>query len=635
MAVKEEPEQVAEAGDTDSDKSTRLNQLLMLEALFLWGMTFYFAFTQSIPWAKFTTITIGGSIAIYVTDELAEGVNSTVERVALLASAAIGIVFTAYLWNNYIVLSRIRIGYALPYEYVLGGLFILVLIYLMYRKWGMGIPAVLVAALLYGFAGTNLPGFLAHGSITWQRMIRVLTLEFQGFFGFISQIVAAWVLLFLLFAGLLDAYGIFDILIRGAFRAAEYIRSGVAQSGVVASMGMGMVNGTATANAAMTGSVTIPVMKTSRLRGETAGAVEAVASSGGQIMPPIMGAAAFIMASLLGTSYFSIIVAGLIPALVYYISTAVAVHFTTINQLDDFDFDASKHVEGHLSRVELGLQILKFGVPFIALLVLLGILQYTVLSAALYTVVILIACAAVIQIVEGILKGWSYRKIGTSFMSDTFSGLKRAAILTAPLVLIVAGINGIVDIISITGLAAKFALALMTIASGSLLLAAVLAMIVCIILGMGMPTVAAYTFVALLIAPAIIRVFAVPAIAAHFFVFYAAILSAITPPVAVAVVVTSGIADSNFWKTAWEAIKLSLPLFVLPFTFLFRPVIVTGGLSFTALIIGVITLAGAFLIAMGLNSKLSFLPHIDGSLAEIPARFGIVAIGVVVMAYPI
>jgi len=635
MAIEKDTEQVTGTGYADSNRSARLEQLLMVEAMLFWGAALFFAFTQSIPWAQFTAITIGGSAIIYITNELAKGDSSVIECVGLIAAGVITTVFSSYLFINYQLLTTVRIGYALSYEYAMAVPFAFVIVYLIYRQYGIGIPLVLIGFIAYGFAGTSLPGFLSHGGFTWRRMVQILALNFQGFFGSISQIVAAWVILFLLFAGLLESYGIFDILVRGSFRVAEHIRSGVAQSAVVASLGMGSVNGTAAANAAMTGSVTIPVMKKSGLRPETAAAIEAVASSGGQIMPPIMGAAAFLMASLLGESYFAIVLAGIIPAAVYYLSVGVAVHFTALNQLSDFSFDASEHVEGDVSRTELGLQVVKFGVPFISLLVFLGWFKITVLSAALYSVMILIASAVVVESIVGVMNGSGYKAIGTGILRRTFSGFGTAATMVAPIVIVVAGINGIVDVLGSTGAASKFALALTGIAGGSLLIAAILAMLVSIILGMGMPTVAAYSFVALLIAPAIIRVFGVPSMAAHFFVFYSAILSGLTPPIAIAVIVASGVAEADFWRAAAESIKVSLPLFVLPFTFLYRPQIVAGGFSVTTLLFAVITLAGALVISVSLNSDLSFSPRINGSRNSLPVRFALVVIGVLMMVFPI
>jgi len=478
-----------------------------------------------------------------------------------------------------------------------------VILYLTYRAFGAAFVCVVVLSIGYAYFGASVPGLMGHSGIGGRQIVNVLTLEFDGFFGSITQIVAAWVALFLLYAGLMQGYGAFDLIMRLSFKTAQYLRSGVAQSAVLSSLVVGSINGAQTANAAMTGSFTVPLMKNSGMKGESAGGIEAVASSGGQIMPPVMGAAAFVMASLLtGVGYVDVLIAGIVPALVFYVSVAIGVHYMAIGQLPEGGVD----LEGKIENLDGGyhplVEAVRFGVPFAVLLYTLGIAQWTILSSALYTCGVMVLTGAGVPVLLSLVR--SEREVGEAIRSaatDTVSGFRFGAITVAPIAIIIAAVNGIVDLLNATGMPGKLSLALVGIAGGVMLFTVILAMIICLVLGLGMPTVAAYTIVALLIAPTLIGEFGVPQLAAHFFVFYAAILSGITPPIAIAVVVTAGIAGADFWRTSLEALKLAMPLFVLPFTFIYNPEIVTGGFSLLTIQSGIVVLLGAISITHGLN----------------------------------
>lgn len=581
-----------------------LNNLVTLAALFFWARVLLYGINQQAPRAKYGAVFVAGGVLIYILTELRDiDTKSHLERVGLWICALIGVAVPGYVWLNYEVLETTRVGFALNHEYVMGGLFALVILYLTYRAFGAAFAGVMILAVLYAYFGNIITGLLGHGGISIEQIINVLTMEFNGFFGSISQIIAVKVALFLLYAGLMRGYGAFDLIIRLSFQTAKYLRSGVAQSAVISSLIVGSINGAQTANAAMTGSFTIPLMKESGMRSDSAGGIEAVASSGGQIMPPVMGAAAFVMASLIPSiGYVDVLVAGLIPALVFYISVAIGVHYMSIKQLPESGID----IQGQIEELDEGyhsiIEAIRFGIPFAVLLYTLGIAQWTVITSALYT------CGAMIVTGTGVpvllsLSRSETNVVGTirEAVNNTVSGFKFGAISIAPIVIIIAAVNGIVDLLNATGLPGKLSLALVSVAGGVLLFTTILAMVICLVLGLGMPTVAAYTIVALLIAPTLTGEFAVPRLAAHFFVLYAAILSGITPPIAIAVVVTTGIAGSNFWRTALEALKLGLPLFVLPFTFIYNPEIVMGGLTLMTIGSGLIVLLGAVAIIHGLN----------------------------------
>lgn len=612
-----------------------LNNLVTIAALLFWGRVLLYAYFQEVPRAKYGAVFLGGGLLVYVLEELRHlDPDSRIERLVLWVCGVIGVGVPGYVWWHYEVLETTRVGYAFNHEYVIGGLFAVVAIYLTYRAFGAAFAAVVIASILYALYGNLISGLMGHGGIAPEQVINVLTMEFDGFFGSITQIVAAWVALFLLYAGLMRGYGAFQLIMRLSFRTAKYLRSGVAQSAVISSLIVGSINGAQTANAAMTGSFTIPLMKESGMRSDTAGGIEAVASSGGQIMPPVMGAAAFVMASLIpGIGYIEVLVAGIIPALVFYISAAIGVHYQSVKQLPDGGVDIAERID----EIEKGfhpiIEAVRFGLPFIVLVYTLGIARFTVIYSALLTCATMVLTGAGLPIALSLARS-DMDSAGTvrKAVNDTVSGFKFGAITLAPIVIIIAAVNGIVDLLNATGLPGKLSLALVGLAGGVLLFTSILAMIVCLVLGLGMPTVAAYTIVALLIAPTLTGEFAIEALAAHFFVFYAAILSGITPPIAIAVVVTTGIAGSNFWKTALEALKLGLPLFVLPFTFLYNPEIVTGGFNLSTAGSGVIVLFGAIAITHGLN--FASRPARVSPILGYGARGLFVSLGVFAMVWP-
>ncbi|SEV80003.1 TRAP transporter permease [Natrinema salifodinae] len=606
--------------------------LVLVLAVIMWGLAVYYAYTQMMPRAKYTLGLFGLGFSIYILDEMTDTLEERdyLDLALLVVSLLIVCVTTTYLLWYFDELLFERTGFGYHDEYVLALMFTLTMFYLIFREFGTAFLGVIVGGSLYAWLGDGLPGILGHGGLTPTRIMNVFVLDFTGFFGSISGIVAAWVSLFLLYAGLLEGYGAFDYVMRIAFRASEYLRSGIAQSAVIASLAIGSINGSQVANTAMTGSVTIPLMKESGLKRSTAAGVESVASSGGQIMPPVMGAAAFIMASILGITYFEVLVAGIVPALVFYISVAIAVHYSAVNQNIKSGIEETPESVGEKkSRPEFVSETLKLGIPFAVLVYALGIAQWTVMSSALYTAISMVIMGITFPLVERLL-GWNQVSI-LDLLGQTLAGLKGGATIFGPIVVIVAAINGIADLLVTTGVPGKLALALIELSGGVLLVALVLAMVICIVLGLGMPTVAAYTIVALLVAPALIEGFGLTRLPVHYFVFYAAILSGITPPIAIAVVVASGIAEANFWSSAFEAVKIAAPLFVLPFALIYNAEIVAGGLSMHKLTSSVLLLGGAAAMVHGLNY---YGKAFDNRAVNYVLSAVFVVLGTIVMAVP-
>ena len=611
-----------------SDKSGLdiANDVVTGLAILTWIWILYFALTQGIQRILFTITFIGSVTLVYLGNELIEAYedDSILELITLSLSAVITIGTTAYLIAFYNTLLRVRVGTALPREYAIAIAFFLVILYLSYRAYGLTFLAVIVGVLLYGLYGNHAPGILRHAGFSVERMMSIMILDFQGVYGSISRIIATWVALFLLYAGLMRGFGAFDLIMRIGLKAASYVKSGVALSAVTSSIIIGSITGSQAANTAITGSFTIPLMKETGMESGTAGGIESVASTGGQIMPPIMGAAAFVMASLLGITYLDVIVAGIVPALIFYGSVTFAVHYKGVGQLggQGVEIDVESQFEEKMTQREFIIQCFRFGIPFALLIYILGVLQYTVLTAALYTIVAMFVTGFTFPLIQSWLADESLWSEFVSLLGDAANGFREGAMILAPIAIIIAAINGVVDVFEASGIPGVLSLALLDLSGGVMINAVILAFVISIVLGMGMPTVAAYVIVAALIAPALVQQFFVPDLAAHFFVLYAAILSGLTPPIAIAVVVATGIAESNFWKTAHEALKISAPIYVLPFAFIYNPEIVTGGFG----------LAGALGIAHGLNYYGKYF-H-ESPFVKFPIKAVFFVLGVLAMVYP-
>ncbi|WP_436346799.1 TRAP transporter permease [Natronorubrum sp. FCH18a] len=586
-----------------SNIESKLNSIFTILSVLFWGLCIYYAWTQVIPRELYGILFLGGIIVNYclysIVEFISEGDTLRIGTYSLAAGGTI--IITAYMASNYWVLATERVGYAHSHEYVLAAVLLAIILYLSYEEFGITFPALLLLTIFYAYQGNYFPGIFRHAGTNPERLLQVLVLEIDGIYGSLTRLVAAWIALFMLFAGLLQAYGAFDVIKDSASRLSNYIASGTAQSAVVASMIIGSINGSQTANTGITGSFTIPMMKEDGLKPSTSGAIESVASTGGQILPPVMGAAAFMMASLLGLPYIEIVLVGLFPALIFYLSVVLGVHYTALRERERDPVDPGA-VDVKLTTRELGIQLLRFSLPIVLLIYLLGIVGYTVMYSALLTTI------------GTIVVGFGF-PLGRQISSDpaeaasvlrdlcfqTIEGAQIGVKILAPIAIVVAAINGIVDLLMMTGVPSKLSLALMELSGGSLILASIMAMIICILLGLGMPTVASYLIVALLITPALINNFLVPELAAHYFVFYSAILAGITPPIATSIAVACGISGGNFWRTCLQAIKLSLPFFILPFVFIFRPEILEPGLSIAFVATLATTAIGALSLIHGLN----------------------------------
>ena len=471
-----------------------------------------------------------------------------------------------------------REGRAIASDVYLGAIMTILVIEATRRTVGWPLPIVAIVALIYAVAGPYLPGMLAHPGFSISELAPFMYLRTDGIFGVPLGVSASFIFLFVLFGAFLNISGAGQFFIDLAFALTGRSRGGPAKAAVVASALMGSVSGSSVANTVTTGSFTIPLMKSVGYPSHFAGAVEAASSTGGQIMPPVMGAAAFVMAQFLGISYWTIVVAAAIPALLYFFSIFAMVHFRAGRE-------GIKGIpKSELPQVS---KVLKAGwhllLPVVTLIVFLA-LGYSAIKAVFWSIVLLI--------VVSWIGPKEYRMTPERILKAFIEGGTAAVEVAAA-----CACSGIViGVVGITGLGLAFTSFIIGLSHGILFLALVLTMIASIILGMGLPTTAKYIILSTLAAPAIHKM-GVPMLAAHLFILYYGVIADITPPVALAAYAGAGIARANAMRTGFTALGLALAGFIVPFMFAYNQallfqaplwkVLLTSGTA----ILGVIALA--------------------------------------------
>ncbi len=462
----------------------------------------------------------------------------------------------------------------------LGTLLLIVTIEAVRRSTGVALPILCGLFIVYVFAGPWLPGLLAHKGFRFDTLISFLFSD-NGIYGVPIGVSARYVYLFILFGAFIEASGIGKFIVHLALSVAGSKRGGPAKVSIITSSLFGTASGSSVANVMVDGVINIPLMKATGFRGAVAGGVEAMNSTGGQIVPPVMGAAAFLMADIIGVPYSEIAVAAIGPALLYYVAAYWMIDF----------YAASAHLHG-LPREQLPrFRAVLFQHGY--LLIPLVLLLYMIMGAGASPF-----RAALYALGSTVVLSWmradtrlNLRKI-VGAMED---GAKRTIEIGATCA--AAGI--IVGVLSLTGLGGKFSELLIDLAGGSLLLALIATMVVAIILGMGMPTTAAYAIGASVLAPALIKLGVIP-LAAHMFLLYFAVLSAITPPVALASFAAASLAKAGMWDTGVQAVRLAIAGFIVPYMFVYGPAILVGQgpwlptlLALATGTIGTLCLAGA------------------------------------------
>jgi TRAP transporter 4TM/12TM fusion protein len=502
----------------------------------------------------------------------------TLGKVAL---ALLAVICTGYVVVNYLELWT-QTGDTTLAQTVIGITLIVLVLEAARRSIGWAIPGIGFIFLAYAYFGNYMPFIIQHKGYSLSEIARYQALSLQGVFGVALGVVATFIFLFILYAALLQVSGAGQMFIDIATRLFGKVRGGPAKIGIVASGLFGSISGSAVANVAGTGTFTIPLMKKLGYPGRFAGAVESVASSGGQFMPPLMGASAFLIAEVLSIAYWEVAVAAAVPAVLYYL----ALYFMV-------DLEAAKRGIRGLSRDEMPalkpvlMKSWHLLVSPAVLVYFLLFLQWSPMKSAFWTIVATIAATFI-------------NPKSRMTLPQIIEVMRQGALGTLEVTVACASVGMVVGVILQTGLGYQLSALLIGASGGSLLVLLVLTMIASLILGMGLPTVAAYLVLSVTVAPALVELGVHP-LAAHLFIFYFGIVSAITPPVALASLVAAGIAQEKMWPTSVTAFRLGIAAFILPFMFAYNPALILEG-SLAEVARSILTaLLGIYALSVGLQ----------------------------------
>lgn len=479
-----------------------------------------------------------------------------------------------------------RNGFPNTVDVAAGVVLMLLILEAVRRTIGLPLTVVCSCFLLYDYFGRYMPKLFAHGGYTIREIVNIQFMSTQGIFTTPIGVMSTYVVIFVIFGTTLNITGASEFFNNLAKSLVGHRTGGPAKVSVIASAFMGTVSGSVVANVVTTGSFTIPMMKELGYKDEFAGAVEASASTGGQIMPPIMGAAAFMMADYLGIPYVSVALAAALPAVLYFVSIGFSVHL-----------EAKKNNLKRLPKDQLpklGAVMREGGVLLIPLLVLTGVMLmgYTAMRSGLAGIFSLILVVLLKEITKF---GWKKGVVFAvkSLVKGIQAGVQGCLSVTAATA--AAGI--IIGAVSQSGLGLRLTSIILRIAGDSLFLTLLLMAVACLILGMGMPTAGAYIIVVTLGVPALVS-YGVPALAAHMFVFYMAIVSAVTPPVATGAYAAAGISGASPWKTGVQAFRLDLAGFLIPFVIVYAPALVLEGTALETVTVFCTALLGLFFISV-------------------------------------
>jgi TRAP transporter 4TM/12TM fusion protein len=451
-----------------------------------------------------------------------------------------------------------RLGNNTTLDIIAAAILILLVLESTRRLIGWPLPAIATIALAYGFFGDRIPGAFGHSGIDASRIVTHVGLTTEGIFGIPLGASASIVVIFILFAAFLNGTGAgqyFVDLVMGKF---GQTRGGAAKAAVAGSALMGTLTGSVIANVMGTGTFTIPLMKENGYRAEVAGAVEAVSSTGGQIMPPVMGAAAYIIAEFLRVPFLDVMKAAIIPAILYYLAEYIFVDLEALKY--GLTGLTSDEVMEYRERAKGKYYLL---LPIIILVIIMVILKWLPQKAAFYSIVF-VAIIGLIQKENRL----NWNKVIEITKSGARSTLEVVAATAC------AGI--VVGVLGVTGLGIQLSTILVNLAGGNLIVLLVLTMCVSLVLGTGLTTTACYIILAVLVAPSLVQMGVQP-MAAHMFVFYFGCYSAITPPVALGAYVAASLAGSNPFATGFQAWRIALPGFLIPYVFTYSPAMLGMG----------------------------------------------------------
>ena len=443
----------------------------------------------------------------------------------------------------------------------------IVLLVLEGARRGVGLVLALICTtfFVYPFISPYLPGVLHGRGYSVLRLSEFLTTTSQGIYGIPIGVSASYIILFTIYGAFLSTFGAGDFFFKLSERLTRGTRAAAAKTAVIFSTLLGMISGSAAGNVAVTGTLTIPMMKREGYAPHQAGAIEAVVSTGGQIMPPVMGAAAFIMAEIIGTEYRNIMIAGIIPALLFFSTIFMVVHLQALSKGITPKRQQTAPDEPMWRLLLRGGQ---FIIPFV-LLIGLMVYGYSPFKASFVSILVLLGCHIL----------WTFvyeQRFDKEIFRKTARAITNGSMAVIPIAIACAAAGIIAGTLGISGLGAKISALIIAISGGVPFFALLLTMITAIILGMGLPTTAAYLILATVVAPSLVEL-GVPLLTAHMFVFFYGCVSTITPPVALASYVAAGIADADINKVGWTAFFYGITSYILPFMFFLGPGLLMKG----------------------------------------------------------
>jgi TRAP transporter 4TM/12TM fusion protein len=528
-------------------------------------------------------------------------------RLAYLGTGLLGAAACLYLVVSFRDLIT-RVGSPSPLDLAMAAIAVLVVMDLARQMHGWALTLTTTAFIVYGLAGPWIPGFMGHRGYALPETLEFLYTTTEGLFGVPIQVSATYIAVFILFAAFLERSGIIGLFHDLAFAIAGRSAGGVAKVAVVSSALMGTVNGSGLANVTTTGAVTIPLMKRSGFSPHYAAAVEATASMGGQIMPPVMGVAAFLMAERLGMPYTRIALAAIVPALLYFFATGVQIHLHAKRHGLVPPPDITARLLGDVLRRD-GYLLLPVVVLFVVMLrgyspvyAAVGSIAASLLLSWIASLVVALrtpggaAARGAAFLAAADARGASF----TGILGSLDAGMRRTVSVAAACA--VVGI--IIGIVTLTGAGLKLSSAIIMAAGERLPATLVLTMFACFLLGMGLPTIPTYIITSTMAAPALLKLGVHP-LAADFFVMYFGVLANLTPPVALAAYAAAGIAGAHPMRTCLQGIRLSGAGFLVPYIFVYSPIMLGVGFEPWAMLgVAVTAMAGVFALGAAMEGYL-------------------------------
>jgi TRAP transporter 4TM/12TM fusion protein len=475
-----------------------------------------------------------------------------------LAATAIGVgVYTYVRWKP-IAFSG---GLTNDTDALVGLVLIALVMIAVVRRIGWLLAIIAGIFLIYPFVSEYLPSIISTRGYGWERVAIFMSTGTEGIFGIPLGVSASYIIIFTIFGAFLNNFGAGEFFFQLAHAVTRNARAASAKTAVIFSTFLGMISGSAAGNVAVTGTMTIPMMKREGYKPNQAAAIEAAVSTGGQIMPPIMGAAAFIMAEIIGRPYADVMTAALIPALMFFTSILFIVHLQAVkaNMVRSPSADEKREP---LSKVFL--PGLRFLIPFFTLIGMM-LSGYSPFRASFVALIVLLAGCVLFE--------WRDLK---AFGLKILKSLEDGALAVMSIAVACAAAGIVAGVLSMTGLGSKISNLIIVLAAGQPLAALGMTAVLAIILGMGLPTTAAYLILATVVAPPLVEM-GVPLLTAHMFVFFFGCISTITPPVALASYVAAGIAGSDINRTSWTAFAYGITSYILPFMFFFGPALLMEG----------------------------------------------------------